>query len=159
MPAHFFWVKQKSWSLPQPPKSSYICNRRFEPFWNALHQNTDPTNFEPRLCHEDLNEYIWRKFRRLILFGSEAVVHVEVCCEISGGIFKEEHKSKHFADLSPQTSPHTLTPHSSLRNFAGHFTGKTSPAIWIWQQNMLYLWVLTRTCMFIGVNLATLEQK
>jgi hypothetical protein len=24
---------------------------------------------------------------------------------------------------------------------------------------MLYLWVLTRTCMFIGVNLATLEQK
>ena len=26
-----------------------------------------------------------------------------------GGIFKEEHKSKHFADLSPQTSPHTYT--------------------------------------------------
>ena len=31
------------------------------------------------------------------------------------------------------------------------------PAICIWQQNMLHLWVLTRTCMFIDVNLATPE--
>ena len=36
---------------------------------------------------------------------------------------------------------------------------QTSPAQIRQQINMLPLWALTQTCMFIGMNLATIEQK
>ena len=66
-----------------------------------------------------------------------------------------------------QISQHAQTTYL-LRNFAGNFAGKTSPAkirqqnlasFCIWQIDMLPLWALTQTCMFIGMNLATIEQK
>ena len=83
-------------------------------------------------------------------------------------LFKEENKSKkQIADSSQQISPHTQTTYL-LRNFAWNFAGKTSPAK-ICQQNLasylhvtkniLPLWALTQTCMFVGMNLATNEQQ
>jgi hypothetical protein len=62
-------------------------------------------------------------------FGLGAVVHGEVCCGILVDCFKEEKTSTFFfADFLPQTSPHTHILHTSLRNFAANFAGKTSPA-------------------------------
>ena len=62
---------------------------------NALHQNTRPTNLSSKFCDKDFSGYIWwRKFYLVDFFVFGALVHGDVCCEISVDFFKEENKSK-----------------------------------------------------------------
>jgi len=121
------------------------------------------------ICRKGLIEHIWWiKFCRLVdSLGFGALVHGEVCCEISVGFLKRKRKTHKilpilrrklrriltlhtYSETSPQTSPAKLGQKK--------IANKISPVICIWQMKMLPLWALTQTCMFIGMNLATLEQ-